>query len=603
MFYSETLLSKTGPLARVWLSANLERKLSKSQILQSDIENSVHAIVDQGQAPMALRLSGQLLLGVVRIYSRKTRYLLDDCNEALMKIKMAFRLTNNNDLPGAVPLPPGGLTLPDVLTESDLFMNLDTSVLFSQPLNLQLEKRPPATSDWSTQLLPDSNISQGPKSVEQPQLEDDTGLILDLGDDADVTLGNDTSIEVGRNAPAPRPVGEDLFSEDNRLLDDDLDLDLGEDAGPLPKKGPEDIFNVNEDEEPAVPQTEDVTMGGMEELGVPIADESTVIPDVRHYERDSESHLSSVRSSMLRDMEESTVHEDAVAAQHHQRIKRRKLLQPDVDTVLTNQQIKQQQNNREGILKPVSLLPRDPVLLTLMSMQKNGDFVSTVKSGGASFWTPELRDMLSIESVRKAGLLKRKRDSGIADMDIDGGEKVPRLNVDGEEEVLHADEGVGLTADSGLNISSEIDLPADDGAQVHGREEALSEDEGVGHHVDNYDNTVETIHTTDTGPVSIGTKRAVHILRDQFGDAQSTRKTASVCFQDLIPEGQSTKSDATKMFFEILVLATKDAIKVEQNNDRIGSRLNIHAKQGLCGSWAETETGGEARSGTTEVAP
>lgn len=88
MFYSETLLSKTGPLARVWLSANIERKLSKSHILQADIDTSVNAIVDQGQAPMALRLSGQLLLGVVRIYSRKARYLLDDCNEALMKIKM-----------------------------------------------------------------------------------------------------------------------------------------------------------------------------------------------------------------------------------------------------------------------------------------------------------------------------------------------------------------------------------------------------------------------------------------------------------------------------------------------------------------------------------
>ena len=90
MFYSETLLSKTGPLARVWLSANLERKLSKTHILQSDIESSVNAIVDQGTAPMALRLSGQLLLGVVRIYSRKARYLLEDCNEALLKIKMVL---------------------------------------------------------------------------------------------------------------------------------------------------------------------------------------------------------------------------------------------------------------------------------------------------------------------------------------------------------------------------------------------------------------------------------------------------------------------------------------------------------------------------------
>ena len=46
------------------------------------------AIMGQEIEIMALRLSGQLLLGVVRIYSRKAKYLLDDCNEALLKIKM-----------------------------------------------------------------------------------------------------------------------------------------------------------------------------------------------------------------------------------------------------------------------------------------------------------------------------------------------------------------------------------------------------------------------------------------------------------------------------------------------------------------------------------
>jgi cohesin complex subunit SCC1 len=45
-------------------------------------------IIDQEGEVMALRLSGQLLLGVVRIYSRKAKYLLDDCNEALLKIKL-----------------------------------------------------------------------------------------------------------------------------------------------------------------------------------------------------------------------------------------------------------------------------------------------------------------------------------------------------------------------------------------------------------------------------------------------------------------------------------------------------------------------------------
>lgn len=47
-------------------------------------------IIGENVPPMALRLTGQLLLGVVRIYSRKARYLLDDCNDALIKIKMVW---------------------------------------------------------------------------------------------------------------------------------------------------------------------------------------------------------------------------------------------------------------------------------------------------------------------------------------------------------------------------------------------------------------------------------------------------------------------------------------------------------------------------------
>lgn len=55
------------------------------------------------EAPIALRLSGHLLLGVVRIYSRKVNYLFHDCSEALTKIKQAFH---------AVDLPPESTTAP-----------------------------------------------------------------------------------------------------------------------------------------------------------------------------------------------------------------------------------------------------------------------------------------------------------------------------------------------------------------------------------------------------------------------------------------------------------------------------------------------------------
>ena len=39
-FYSEAILSRRGPLAKVWLAAHMERKLSKTQTLQTDIEQA-----------------------------------------------------------------------------------------------------------------------------------------------------------------------------------------------------------------------------------------------------------------------------------------------------------------------------------------------------------------------------------------------------------------------------------------------------------------------------------------------------------------------------------------------------------------------------------
>lgn len=38
---SDSALAKKGPLARVWLAAHWEKKLSKTLCLQTNIENSV----------------------------------------------------------------------------------------------------------------------------------------------------------------------------------------------------------------------------------------------------------------------------------------------------------------------------------------------------------------------------------------------------------------------------------------------------------------------------------------------------------------------------------------------------------------------------------
>jgi cohesin complex subunit SCC1 len=80
------------------MASHLSTKLSKPNLLATSIPSSVTSILGEALLPMALRLSGQLLLGVARIYSRKAKYLLDDCNETLSKVKRAFRPGQQVDL-------------------------------------------------------------------------------------------------------------------------------------------------------------------------------------------------------------------------------------------------------------------------------------------------------------------------------------------------------------------------------------------------------------------------------------------------------------------------------------------------------------------------
>lgn len=95
MFYSQVILARKGPLGKIWLAAHFDKKLTKNQIFATDISESVESVLNPS-APLALRVSGHLMLGIVRIYSRKVKYLMSDCREAMWKIKLAFRPGNVN---------------------------------------------------------------------------------------------------------------------------------------------------------------------------------------------------------------------------------------------------------------------------------------------------------------------------------------------------------------------------------------------------------------------------------------------------------------------------------------------------------------------------
>ncbi|TVY76026.1 Cohesin subunit rad21 [Lachnellula suecica] len=625
MFYSETLLSKTGPLARVWLSANIERKLSKNHILQTNVKDSVEAIVTPNQAPMALRLSGQLLLGVVRIYSRKARYLLDDCNEALMKIKMAFRLSGNNDIPAGLHMPSrDALMLPDVLTEGD---NLemppmpDASFLLSQIGDDSQVGRKRRAGSRDINLQDDFNGSQFlQNSIENPEDDlvmeplDDMDLGLDFGLDIDdFNLKANQSIEIGRDAPAARAPEDDIISEfgDATILA----KDNGAEGDTSVNFGFADDDGVQIDEDGNVEMFDAVDQPDL--TGLPPA--PLIRPD-----RISESPLSDIDDNVIQQLEAEganqsmfepqDVTEESIFRNPAQRARKQKLLHPDPETTLSNRQIKEQQQNHDRILRPQSFLPRDPDLLALMELQKNGGFVSSIMGDGRSLgWAPELRGMLSLDAIRKSGELKRKRDSGIADMDSgdENPSKSPRLNL-GEEEDMGAglnDAGLGRQSLSVAPDGTIIEMPADDDgfmAPIDDEEHNPSaglDPESPGR--DFNETTAPLVHPADSGPVSLGTKHAVHLLRDRFGpeaaNSPDKRKKATLNFQDLVPERTTSRAEATKMFFEVLVLATKDAVKVEQTESILGGTIKVRGKRGLWGDWAETGAGGEIAAEEEEV--
>ena len=487
--------------------------------------------------------------------------------------------------------------------------NIDFGLQDSDPMN------------WVSQPFSDSiSIEQGRNAPEERPEFDDMDLDLDL------SLDDGPSIERGRNQPAPRSLKDDLIGDEIRFQDDDdLQLDLRD----------EEPSRTNFDTaEPLMPVDGNVgnNDGGMmiqddtENFAFPIEETAPLNapPSDPRLQRDSQSPLSSARSSVVRNFDATNLsheegeEEEAASMHYTQKAKKRRLIQADTDTVIPSSQIKQQQADRSAILKPASFLSRDPTLLALMNMQRTGGFVSSIMGDGrAKGWAPELRGILSIEVVRQSGQLKRKRDSGVADLEEEDAQalastnKLPQLDLPTSEDDFAApiDEAVaGLGNESSLHDPSTIfDLPAaaDNNGFIPQPEDedrqqqptSNDDDENAPLLDDPFDDTTAPLlHPLSQGPISLGTQHAVHLLRARFGpatDTNSSPRKANILFQAMLPEATTSKADATKMFFEVLVLATKDAVKVEQGEGDLGAGIRIRGKRGLWGEWAEREAGGE----------
>jgi cohesin complex subunit SCC1 len=495
-----------------------------------------------------------------------------------------------------------------MITDLDLLAPMpDPALLLSQALDAGLNFGDTTLPDWDASQFLSGSVELPRAEPFEPFEPIDDPLRLDLGEEDVLASDGDISMEMGRNAPLERRASNEFGTEllNKGFEDNDIRLDLGEGDG-FTELAPQ-------------PDTEldmggmDFTMGGMTDMGLP---EGSIMGDLRaqspgRLERE-DSPLSELdedeATRLAQEVADQTVAFEPEAEEdesiHQARAKRRRVLEQDAETVVSTNQLREQQANRDKILKSASFLPRDPLLMALLNMQRSGGFVSSILGDGRSQGlAPELRGILSLEVVSRPS--KRKRDSAVADpgttedeaaADAEAG-TTPQLEYEQDEPTL-ADAGFNLGEDTTLAGGDDeiIQLPDDVNAQ-----QFEDDEEAFSPVPDNFDDTTAPLyHPAESGPISLGTKHAVHLLREQFGpeaeENEAERQRNAIVFQDLLPEDRTSKADATKMFFEMLVLATKDAIKVEQTGDELGGPLRIRAKRGLWGQWAETAASGELAS-------
>ncbi|RFU75842.1 meiotic recombination rec8 [Trichoderma arundinaceum] len=101
MFYSHEILNNTQyGVATIWLVATVgkgnQRRLTKKAIQEVNVPKACEKILDPG-APLALRLQGNLLYGVSRVFEQQCAYVLTDAEKTQSDMVTFFRIIQTSE--------------------------------------------------------------------------------------------------------------------------------------------------------------------------------------------------------------------------------------------------------------------------------------------------------------------------------------------------------------------------------------------------------------------------------------------------------------------------------------------------------------------------
>ncbi|CCK72507.1 kleisin alpha KNAG_0K01450 [Huiozyma naganishii CBS 8797] len=126
------IATNNGPLAQIWLAANMSN-ISRNSVLQTSIAESAQEIAKAAgceDGPVSgeyitLRTSGELLQGIVRVYSKQAGFLLSDIKDTLIKISSLFKASSKVSVTFSktnTVAKIGQLILDDAVTEKEVLL-------------------------------------------------------------------------------------------------------------------------------------------------------------------------------------------------------------------------------------------------------------------------------------------------------------------------------------------------------------------------------------------------------------------------------------------------------------------------------------------------
>ncbi|WRT65040.1 uncharacterized protein IL334_001982 [Kwoniella shivajii] len=620
-------LVKSGPLAKIWLSAHQEKKLSKAQALGVDVGESVDAILTQ-DAARPLRSSGPLMLGVVRIYSRKVGYLFDDCKEARERISLAFR-------PGIVDLPEdqirankNAITFPDVRNEFDFLDWTWTGPSFAAP-EIPLAGAPinvPRTREFGAYNFgrPAAPSIYGGSTAASRSSQDLDGSGLDSNDFSGIDLGL------------------------NLEGDFTMDVETGRDVmTPLSRYSREGSAKRGASRESVgFGSIQGGDLGGIEplDLGLDFDNVDQPLPELEIRTRRETSALStppplSPTPGEVPTLSPRTAAQLAAVPQVAAKPKRPRLLQADEELELADEP-----RDVSSILGEERYIPSNPEVIRLQEIisDPSSHFLPIIKVGGENMifagpqgLAPELAELFTFPSnvLRRSRVAEEEEEQ-----EGDRANKRPRMGEEEEEDievgrrVERASEipfdfpsGYGQGVDDSFAFQPE-DLPIDDplitpraqrvlprerepsiapsraesifrGIQYGGEageftlamfDARTSSAREEASQLSQLSTPTKASERTTASGFSKNTSMAMGLLRKELDAIEEGEKVAS--FEKLADK--STKRAASSFFFELLVLGTRDCVKLDQNTPY--EDIKVRGKDKL---WPEGE--GEASVGVT----